>query len=205
MKRRKEIPDAIGEAMEPGGRTPAPGQLRLVQQFVNTYNHEFEPERDRLRSAEDARRWLVSHGMLQEHERVSAADRRWLVRVRESLRTAIASGDQGRTDAENASTLTEASRRSGLIIDFGSDTRPRLRSEARGVHRAAGYLLAAIYDAGLAERWNRLKACRQCGWLFFDRSRNRSAEWCSMSICGNRVKNRSYRRRVSTRNRRTRT
>ena len=30
---------------------------------------------------------------------------------------------------------------------------------------------------------------------FFDRSKNRSATWCSMSICGNRTKNRAYYRR----------
>ena len=43
--------------------------------------------------------------------------------------------------------------------------------------------------------WPRLKACRQCGYAFFDRSKNRSAAWCAMSICGNRTKNRTYRRR----------
>jgi predicted RNA-binding Zn ribbon-like protein len=42
-----------------------------------------------------------------------------------------------------------------------------------------------------------LKGCRQCGYAFFDRSKNRSAAWCAMSICGNRTKNRAYRRRRS--------
>jgi hypothetical protein len=45
--------------------------------------------------------------------------------------------------------------------------------------------------------WPRLKACRRdvCGWLFFDRSRNRSARWCQMAVCGNRTKTRAYRAR----------
>src|SRR5215211_6924695 len=36
----------------------------------------------------------------------------------------------------------------------------------------------------------RLKACphAHCGWAFYDRSRNRSSQWCSMRICGNRTK-----------------
>jgi predicted RNA-binding Zn ribbon-like protein len=34
----------------------------------------------------------------------------------------------------------------------------------------------------------RLKICGNCGWLFLDRSRNRSRTWCDMSVCGNRVK-----------------
>jgi len=42
----------------------------------------------------------------------------------------------------------------------------------------------------------RLKICGNCGWLFLDRSRNRSRMWCDMAVCGNRVKaSRHYRRR----------
>jgi predicted RNA-binding Zn ribbon-like protein len=46
--------------------------------------------------------------------------------------------------------------------------------------------------------WHRLKACRQCAWAYYDYSKNRSATWCSMAICGNRTKTRAYRRRRST-------
>jgi predicted RNA-binding Zn ribbon-like protein len=36
----------------------------------------------------------------------------------------------------------------------------------------------------------RVKMCpgRDCGWLFLDRSKNRSRRWCSMDICGSRDK-----------------
>ncbi len=41
----------------------------------------------------------------------------------------------------------------------------------------------------------RMKICGNCGWLFIDRSKNRSRTWCDMSVCGNRVKaSRHYRR-----------
>lgn len=43
---------------------------------------------------------------------------------------------------------------------------------------------------------DRLKICPNCGWLFLDRSRNRSRAWCDMAVCGNRMKaSRHYRRR----------
>lgn len=35
---------------------------------------------------------------------------------------------------------------------------------------------------------DRLKICPNCGWLFLDRSRNRSRTWCDMAVCGNRSK-----------------
>ena len=44
----------------------------------------------------------------------------------------------------------------------------------------------------------RVRECEadSCGWLFIDRSRNRSRRWCDMSICGNRAKVRRHYRRV---------
>ncbi|MFZ1815725.1 MAG: CGNR zinc finger domain-containing protein [Rhizobiaceae bacterium] len=42
-------------------------------------------------------------------------------------------------------------------------------------------------------RWaGRIKLCVNCGWLFIDRSRNRSRTWCDMTICGNRNKARRH-------------
>jgi predicted RNA-binding Zn ribbon-like protein len=38
----------------------------------------------------------------------------------------------------------------------------------------------------------RLCAGPGCGWLFLDRSRNRSRKWCDMSDCGNRAKARRH-------------
>ncbi len=34
----------------------------------------------------------------------------------------------------------------------------------------------------------RMKICGHCGWLFLDRSKNRSRTWCDMTVCGNRQK-----------------
>ncbi len=57
--------------------------------------------------------------------------------------------------------------------------------------------LKRIADAQAAGTWERLKSCPadDCRWAFYDRSRNRSAVWCNMAVCGNRAKVRSYRER----------
>lgn len=41
----------------------------------------------------------------------------------------------------------------------------------------------------------RLKICPNCQWLFIDRSRNASRNWCDMAVCGNRAKARLHYRK----------
>ena len=41
----------------------------------------------------------------------------------------------------------------------------------------------------------RLRICGHCGWLFIDRSKNRSRIWCDMALCGNRQKAAKHYRR----------
>ncbi len=53
----------------------------------------------------------------------------------------------------------------------------------------SGLTLVTQSDVG------RIKQCggRGCGWLFFDRTKNRSRRWCEMEVCGNRAKVRRHR------------
>ena len=77
------------------------------------------------------------------------------------------------------------------------DTHAVLVSPQHDVDGALGELVGIVYTAMADGSWSRLKACRShlCKWLFYDRSRNRSAVWCSMAVCGNRTKTRAYRAR----------
>jgi predicted RNA-binding Zn ribbon-like protein len=48
-----------------------------------------------------------------------------------------------------------------------------------------------------AGAFERIKQCpgHDCGWLFFDNSKNNSRRWCDMAVCGNRSKARRHRER----------
>jgi predicted RNA-binding Zn ribbon-like protein len=56
---------------------------------------------------------------------------------------------------------------------------------------------ADLLTAGALKR---LKRCpgEQCGWLFYDTSKNASRRWCVMEDCGTRAKVRSFRARQKT-------
>lgn len=49
----------------------------------------------------------------------------------------------------------------------------------------------------------RIKQCHghECGWLFFDGSKNNSRRWCEMEVCGNRAKQKRLQGRRSEQNR----
>ena len=56
-------------------------------------------------------------------------------------------------------------------------------------------VIAVALTTMLDGTWRRLKVCRNCQWAFYDTSKNRSGSWCSMQLCGNRLKTRAYRTR----------
>ncbi len=172
----------IGEQLEPGGREKAPGRLALLQRFVNTHNHDFPADWDRIETGAKAQAWLREKGLIGAREVVSDADASQLRDFREALRSLII----GETAVLAPAQLT-------VTIDALGHA--SLVPAAGGVDGAMATLLGIVHEAQLTGDWARLKGCRQCEYAFYDRSKNRSAAWCAMSICGNRTKNRTYYRR----------
>lgn len=186
----------VGELVEPGDRRKAPGRLELLQRFLNTWNHEFPPEWDRLGSPERAAGWLGRKRLVPQGTVVTGAEAARLRELREAMRVlAVANRDGVRPPTAASAAIRRASRAARLIVETDPTGRTRLEPSTAGVPGAVAALLAILHEAQLRGDWRRMKACRQCEYVFFDRSKNRSAAWCAMSICGNRTKNRAYRRR----------
>jgi predicted RNA-binding Zn ribbon-like protein len=188
----------VGEQVEPGGRPKAPGRLELLQRFINSYNHEFPRAWDRLGTPEKAHAWLQQKRLVGPEARISAADAARLCELREAIRALTIANQTGRPDAAAAGIVRRASRTARLRVGVDDAGRTVLEPDRPTVDGAIATLLGILHEAQLSGQWRRLKGCRQCGYAFFDRSKNRSAAWCAMSICGNRTKNRAYRRRRSS-------
>jgi predicted RNA-binding Zn ribbon-like protein len=82
-------------------------------------------------------------------------------------------------------------------VRFAGNGESALVPAGEGADAVVAELLAIVHEAMADGTWTRLKACRSetCEWAFYDHSRNRSGTWCSMAVCGNREKARTYRRR----------
>jgi predicted RNA-binding Zn ribbon-like protein len=185
----------VGEAVEPGGRAKAPGRLELVQRFVNSHNHDLPPDWDRIGTGAKATEWLRRKALLAPATRVTDADAGRLRDLREALRALAQANHGGAPDAAATEVVRRAARDAVLRVGVDAAGRTALEPGVGGVDGAVAALLGILHDAQLSGDWARLKGCRRCGYAFFDRSRNRSAAWCAMAICGNRAKNRAYYRR----------
>ena len=176
--------------VQPGDRDPAPGALALVQAFVNSVDAEHGP--DLFDDAAGLAEWLERHGVAADVRPDDPATAR---EVREALRALLHANNGAPHDPAAADALDRAARRAGLEPSFGAA--PRLIPRASGVDAAVGHVLAAAFAAMVDGSWRRLKACprEMCGWAFYDRSSNASATWCSMAVCGGRVKAGTYYRR----------
>ena len=161
----------------------APEPLRLVQLFLNTKDHEHG--RDWLPNPAEARAWLAERGF---RATVDESDVSRLHSVRSALHRFLL----GELDATARATLERETKRAPLRVAFDGATLVPLE---RGVDAFLGQLFAVVHDAVVDGTWQRLKGCRNCHWVFYDESKNRSATWCSMELCGNRLKTKRYRRR----------
>jgi predicted RNA-binding Zn ribbon-like protein len=161
----------------------------LIQAFCNTRN--IETGTDELDAG-----WLTELGLMQDGSPMDAADLARARAAREALRElALANAGEAADVAAAGRTLDRQASRSRLVVRFSPDA--SVEAAADGVDGALGRLLAAAATAMADGSWRRLKACHAetCRWVFYDRSRNASRRWCSMGICGNRSKARSYRAR----------
>jgi predicted RNA-binding Zn ribbon-like protein len=129
--------------------------------------------------------------------RATRDDLRSAIELREALRSLLLGNNGFPIGPDTVATVNTMLSRARLLPRLTAAGRVVLEPEATGVAGALGRIVGVVVAAMLDGSWTRLKACRQCSWSYFDYSRNRSARWCSMSICGNRLKTRAYRRRRS--------
>ncbi|HWC26715.1 MAG TPA: CGNR zinc finger domain-containing protein [Solirubrobacteraceae bacterium] len=180
---------------------PAPGPLETVRAFVNT--RDVDDDIELLASPGDLVGWLAEQDLLggEPDVRATAGDLRRAIELREALRAHLLAHHGERLADGAAATLDAASRRARLTVRFTGTDEIGLAPEAAGVDGALGRLLAIVARAIADGTWPRLKACPDdsCLWAFYDASRNRSAVWCDMRVCGNRAKVREFRARTRAR------
>ena len=191
---RDDLGRVLPHAWWPDDRQ-APGELELVRRFCNSINRENGAERFATSVALD--RWLKSEGAAPLH--ASRAGLARVIAVREALHDLVVANATGGRDVAAWEALADAAGEMSFRVVVEHD-QPVLRPGGPAVDVFIGRVVAVVLGARTDGSWERLKACRNCHWVVFDPSKNRSSRWCSMTACGGRHNAREYRRRQRSAN-----
>lgn len=172
-----------------------PPELALVRAFVNTL--DVETGEDELGTRAGVARWFRERGLLRAGGSVSDSDVAATTELRESLRSLLHAHHGAGVDEDAVEGINRLASGLPLHLSFDAEGRASVEPGVAGVRGALAHVLSGVVVAMMTGTWDRLKACSResCQWAFYDRSRNRSARWCSMQVCGNRTKTRAYRAR----------
>jgi predicted RNA-binding Zn ribbon-like protein len=183
---------------------------RPILDLLNTKPLLAEGPTELLPDVRALERWLIASGMVSS-VKDKAAVRGWrnsaeadaflkqLIAFREMLRDAVLRIESGMlpNDAFLSyvnSLLLQYPRHTSLHKRDGKITRETLVE-----FRKPADLWAPIVDATanllVEAELSRIRKCESCVIHFFDTSKKGSRRWCSMNICGNKLKVASYQRR----------
>ncbi len=174
---------------------PAPGDLRLVQAFVNT--KDLATGGDEFSSPTALRDWLARWRLLAPGAKLGDDDLDRAAIVRNGLRAMLATNNGRAANRTAVARLDQATETSTLRVRFENRGATRFEPAHDALDGALGRLVHVVAVAQIEDVWPRLKACAnaKCRRTFYDGSPNRSGKWCSMQRCGGRYKARAYRRR----------
>jgi predicted RNA-binding Zn ribbon-like protein len=153
----------------------------LLVAFLNTL--DVEEGTDALATTAQWAGWLRGHELLSSFPDPTEADLEQARGLRQDLRARA----EGQCCADVRSVGVRVALTAGGAVEL-SATSP------------VGLVAAAVATVAIERRLDRIKICPadDCRWAFYDTSRNRSRQWCSMEVCGNRAKARSHRERTAS-------
>lgn len=164
---------------------PAPGDLRLLQAFLNTDLDGHDALAD----------WLKHSGLMPPEAELGGSDLERAIEIRGAMRTLIARNSAAAVKAA-AARLDQAMAAATIRTRFDAGGRIRFEPAAGGLDGALARLCGVLAEAQFEGTSQRLKICgaSNCGVAFFDDSKNRARRWCSTRCC-NRVTSSAYRSR----------
>jgi len=182
----------------------------LALDFLNTRPVLAEGPKELLPDADALVRWLVASGVLTP-QKGRALSRKWrdtpqasvflrqLLKFRERLRAVVIRQEAGLSVSDGfvaeLNLLLKhhpsviALQRKGKKLELEAASEPEKPNDVWA-------LIAIAVAELLSDAWpGRLRKCEACIVHFLDTSKRGSRRWCSMNICGNKIKVAAYQQR----------
>ncbi len=180
-----------------------PDELANLYDFANTldlrrFTHHGvqHPQSDELGNAAALAAWL-SERKLDSGGRITPAMFDTACQLRSSVRDYLQCDPgerlKSRALGRSLNRMTQHFPLAVEVRDGGMTLRP-VRDDALA---GLSVVIAELYNAGANGTLNRLKMCAsdECHRVFYDRSKPATRRWCVSTLCGNRMKTRTYRER----------
>jgi predicted RNA-binding Zn ribbon-like protein len=170
------------------GSPPAPGNLILLEGFLNTWSGELGIEDFNTASSTEA--WMRDVGLWTGAPKVTSKQHQEILKFRDALRTWI-------LDEKGFQPLNDLVKEISFQAEFGPEGDVQFRPTGNTYQGVLGTLTEVISESQQDGTWGRFRCCEltTCGWAFYDSTRSRTKRWCSMKTCGSRHKAREYYKR----------
>jgi predicted RNA-binding Zn ribbon-like protein len=183
----------------------------LTLDFVNTRPIMDGEPRELLPDVRSLMQWFQAAGLLPDKDLLYQLASRWektkkaqqtldgLIALRERLRGAIVKWEQtGMVPRSLISELNRLLQRHPMLLKVEAE-RNSLRTELWFDPREPEDLFTPIVHSAATlfanVDWHRVRQCGNCVLHFLDTSKKGTRRWCSMQLCGNRVKVAAYAKR----------
>jgi predicted RNA-binding Zn ribbon-like protein len=182
-----------------------PDELANLYDFANTldirhFTHHGvpHPQGDELTNARELAAWMSQRGLSSAGAKITPAMLATALELRTLVRDYLQCDPLERSRNKDAvRTLNRALKSFPMVAAADDDGGLVLRTAREDALAGLSPIVAELYDGSRNGTLARLKMCAsdECRRVFFDRSKPSTRRWCMSSLCGNRMKTRSYRER----------
>jgi predicted RNA-binding Zn ribbon-like protein len=182
-----------------------PDELANLYDFANsidvrhfTHHGVQHVQSDELGGPRELGAWMSQHGLLSTSARITPAMFETALQLRASVRDYLKCDPvERRKNKDAVRCLNTAMRLFPLVAEARSEDVMALRAARDDALAGLSSVVAELYDGSVRGTLDRLKMCaaEECRRVFFDRSKPATRRWCMSTLCGNRLKTRTYRER----------
>jgi predicted RNA-binding Zn ribbon-like protein len=182
-----------------------PDELANLYDFANSldvrrFTHHGVPhlQGDQLGNPRELSAWMSQRGLLFTSAKITPAMFETALQLRASVRCYLECDPVGRRKNQDAvRSLNKAMRLFPLVAQARNVGGMALQAARGDALAGLSLVVAELYDGSVMGTLDRLKMCaaEECRRVFFDRSKPATRRWCMSTLCGNRMKTRTYRER----------
>ena len=156
------------------------------------------PQSDELAGPRELGVWMGKHGLPKANGKITPAMLETALQLRADVRAFLQCGvAERRRKATGAGPFNRALKQFPLVAEAQGEGGFALRACRDDALAGLSVVVAELYDGSIRGTLDRLKMCaaEECRRVFYDRSKPATRRWCMSTLCGNRIKTRTYRAR----------